>query len=214
MTAGQVKVWNGSAWVLEDILSFAPGGAWDTATWDVDYWAPDKWRPVPAKVWSGSVWYKTYEKPVAGPTTKILTSYTPGTDRNDFSGAVGVRLGIGTTTLNATWLGLRSNGYGGTRTVKIYEWFSGLVQQTVVVDYGAAPAGTWVWKSMPSFAFLANGYYAILMDVTAYDGMVWKNPGPATYQNPAIVNVYDSYYSGGLATGIPNSSFVGIDLGW
>jgi hypothetical protein len=50
------------------------------------------------------------------------------------------------------------------------------------------------------------------MVCTAGDGQTWKNPGPAVYTGMA--NIYDSYYAGGLQTGLQNSAFVGLDLGW
>lgn len=149
----------------------------------------------------------------AGPTASILTSYTPGTDRNDFTGEVGVRLGIGSTPLTVSWVGLRCNGYGGTRTVKIYEWFSSAVVATVTIDYTGKAVGEYAWTAITPLTLGANGYYAVLMVCTAGDGQVWKNPGPVTMSSH-IVNIYDSYYSGGLLTGLQNSSFVGVDLGW
>jgi hypothetical protein len=156
------------------------------------------------KVWSAAP---------AGPVAHLVTSYTPGTDRNDFTGEVGVRLGIGAAPLPVSWVGMRHNGVGGTRTVKLYEWFSGAVQRTVTVDLAGGTAGQMVWTPMPAITLEANGYYALLMVCTAYDGQTWKNPGPVTMTSQ-IVNIYDSYYAGGLQTGLQNSSFVGLDLGW
>jgi hypothetical protein len=163
------------------------------------------------KVYAGAnlVW----EPEPAGPTASLVTSYTPGTDRNDFTGEVGVRLGIGTTALPVSWVGMRHNGVGGTRTVKLYEWFSGTVQRTVTVNLTGGTAGAWVWTPMSPITLGASGYYALLMVCTASDGQTWKNPGPVTMTSQ-IVNIYDSYYAGGLQTGLVNSSFVGLDLGW
>jgi hypothetical protein len=53
---GRVNVWNGSAWIKEDVLSFRSGASWDTAAWDGSYWAPDSWHPVPVKYWNGTAW--------------------------------------------------------------------------------------------------------------------------------------------------------------
>jgi hypothetical protein len=148
------------------------------------------------------------------PSSSLLLSYSPGSDRNDFSGEVGVRLGLGALDIPISWIGARANGYGGTRTVKLYEWFSGTVQRTVTIDYAALAKGDYAWTAISPYTLAANGYYALLMVVTASDGMWWANPGPVSFQSPAIVNVYDSYNSGGLQTGGINSSFIGLDLGW
>jgi hypothetical protein len=142
-----------------------------------------------------------WEPPVTGPTASLLQSFTPGTDRNDFTGEVGVRLGIGAAPIPVSWVGIRHNGYGGTRTVKLYEWFSGAVQRSVNIDLTGGVPGEYVWAPIPPITLGAGGYYALLMVCTASDGQWWRNPGPVTFA-PSIVNVYDSYYAGGL------------DLGW
>jgi hypothetical protein len=150
-----------------------------------------------------------------GPTSgMLLLSYTPGTDRNDFTGAVGVRLGIGAADIPVTWIGLRSNGYGGTRTVKIYEWFSGVVQRTITIDYTGISAGQYAWTQITPFN-LRDGkltHDEILMDTVAFDGNVWKNPDPVSYKPSYFTNIYGSYNSGGLAVTGGDESFVGIDL--
>ena len=156
---------------------------------------------------------KVWPAAPTGPSASLLVSYTPGTDRNDFTGEVGVRLGIGAAPLPISWVGMRHNGVGGTRTVKLYEWFSGTVQRTATVDLTGGTAGNYVWTPMSPITLGAGGYYALLMVCTAYDGQTWRNPGPVTMTSQ-IVNIYDSYYAGGLQTGIQNSSFVGLDLGW
>ena len=50
----------------------------------------------PVKAWDGTKWViKPSVVGPAAPDAGLLTSYTPGTDRNDFDGGVcGVRLGI------------------------------------------------------------------------------------------------------------------------
>jgi hypothetical protein len=51
------------------------------------------------------------------------------------------------------------------------------------------------------------------METTASDGQIWCNPGATTFAS-SIVNVYDSYKSGGaLFAGSPNSQFIGFDVG-
>jgi len=148
------------------------------------------------------------------PSASILTSYTPGSDRNDFTGEVGVRLGIGTSGIPITWLGARRchANQTGLHTLKLYEWFSGLVERTATIDYTGVAVGDYAWAAITPHTLAANGYYALLMVVTAFDGQTWSNPGPVTYAS-SIVNIYDSYYAGGLQTGGVNSSFVGLDLG-
>lgn len=157
-----------------------------------------------------------WEPPVAppGPSSSILVSYTPGSNRNDFSGQVGVRLGISPSPLAVAWIGARSNGYGGTRTVKLYEWFADALVRTAVIDYTGKAAGQFAWTAVSPVTLAANGYYALMMDVVASDGNWWANPGVTAFTG-AIVNVYDVYRigAGALQTGSANSQFIGLDLG-
>jgi hypothetical protein len=148
------------------------------------------------------------------PTSSLLTAYTPGTDRNDFTGEVGVRLGIGASPFTVSWVGARrhSSAQTGTHTVKLYEWFGSTVERTAIIDYTGVAVGSYAWTAITPITLTAGGYYALLMVVTAFDGQTWCNPGAATYTGMA--NVYDSYYAGGLQTGGAGSAFIGLDLGW
>jgi hypothetical protein len=169
-----------------------------TAAADAAYLGTNKvWPPAPA-----------------GPTSKLLLTYTPGSDRNDFDGAVGVRYGIGAANITFTWMGVRCLHAGdtGPRTLDLYEWFSAAIVRTGTVDLTGKVPGEWAWVAVPSTTMLANGYYALLMRVTA--GMqLWANPGPVTLA-PSIVNIYDSYLYGGLQTGLSSHMFQGLDVGW
>lgn len=166
-----------------------------------------------AKVYAGSA--VAWAPPAAAPTSKLLLTYTPGTDRNDFDGEVGVRLGIGAAGIPITWLGARrhSAAQTGTKTLKLYEWFSQTVQRTAIIDYTGVAVGSYAWAAISPITLVANGYYALLMVVVANDGQIWCNPGPVTYA-PGIVNIYDSYWYSGLQTGSQNACFIGVDVGW
>jgi hypothetical protein len=151
--------------------------------------------------------------PSGGPGHHLLVSYTPGTDRNDFTGEVGVRLGIGGANLPISWLGARSNGVGGTRTINVYEWFADTLIATGTIDYTGVALGSFAWVSVTPFTLLASGYYAVLMPTTASDGKTWTNPGATVFTG--MTNVYGCYRSGGTlgVTGV-DEQFVGLDLGW
>ena len=103
-----VKVWNGSAWASESL-----------------------------KVWDGTEWSAGAAAGPSGPSGSLLVSYTPGSDRNDFTGEVGVRLGIGASPFTVDWIGARRHhaSQTGTHTVKLYEWFTQVVQRTAIIDY-------------------------------------------------------------------------------
>jgi hypothetical protein len=200
-TTGLAKVWGGSAWAQKP----------------VKVWSGSAWVTKPAKVWNGSAWVTVGTAPPAAPTSSLITSFTPGSDRNDFTGEVGVRLGVGTTGIPFTWMGARrhSAAQTGVHTLNLYEWFADTLVRTASIDYTGVAVGSYAWVSVPSTTLLANGYYALLMPVTAFDGQTWCNPGVITFQS-SIVNVYDCYRvpASALATGTPNDAFIGLDLGW
>src|SRR6185295_14376093 len=102
-----------------------------------------------------------------GPSSSLLVSYTPGSDRNDFTGEVGVRIGIGTADIPINWIGARrhSSAQTGTHTVKLYEWFSDTVVASAAIDYTGIAVGDFAWTSVSPVTLLANGYYALLMAV-------------------------------------------------
>ena len=152
----------------------------------------------------------------SGPTASLLVSYTPGGDRSDIVGEVGVRLGIGPTPISVTWMGMRVHtGNSGPRTLNLYEYFADTLQATVTVDLTGKTAGDWVWAGIAPVTLAANGYYALMMATTA--GMQpWNDIGPST-MIPAIANHYYCYRAAGsgISTGGPDMIFGGgFDLGW
>lgn len=161
-----------------------------------------------------------YEKigtggPIA-PTASLVTAYTPGTDRNDFTGQVGVRIGIGAANISISWIGARrhSASQTGVHTLKLYEWFADALERTGTVNFDGVAVGSYAWGAVTPYTLLAGGYYGLMMDVVASDGQMWCNPGPVTMA-PSIVNIYDIYrISGPPQTGLQNSMFNGLDLGW
>ena len=83
---------------------------------------------------------------MTGTTASLIAAYTPGPNRNDFTGEVGVRWGIGAADIPIQWMGMYVTTTGGTRTVRLYEWFSDTVLRTVVFDFTGATPGTWMWQ--------------------------------------------------------------------
>ena len=151
------------------------------------------------------------------PSSSLLTSYTPGGDRNDIVGEVGVRIGIGPAPLAVSWIGMRVHtGNSGPRTLNLYEFFGDTLQATATVDLTGKVAGDWVWASIPEVTLGAGGYYALMMEVTGSSMQPWNDVGAAAMKSPDINNIYYCYRSGGsgISTGGPDQMFGGaFDLG-
>ena len=156
--------------------------------------------------------------PATGPTETLVISYTPGSGRNDYTGEVGWRAGIGIADVPFKWIGIQYSGGNRTpRRVFVYEWFTNTPIAQADIDVSDTALGGWAWASVPLATMLANGYYGIALKVTAGDGQTWTNPGP-TAVKPSIVNVYSIYRDNitvpGFANGVIDTQYVGLDLGW
>jgi hypothetical protein len=160
-------------------------------------------------------------EPPIGPTAPddwLLTSFVPGASRNDFTGEVGVRYGIGPVDVPVNWVGTYCSASSGTRTVKINEWFADANLRTVTVDMAGKPLYEWVWTEIAPLTLLANGYYAVMQEVTAFDGLLWSNAdvNAIAIGSSETSNLYSTYRvpGGGLNANTPNAMYVGLDLGW
>jgi len=117
-----------------------------------------------------------------------------------------------------TWLGTFCGFSGGTRTVHIGEWFTDAILRTVTVDMTGVTVGTWVWTPIAPLTLLANGYYSVLQEVTASDGLQWSNAdvNAIAIAGSETSNLYSCYRvpGGGPNANTPNAMYVGLDLGW
>ena len=153
---------------------------------------------------------------VTGPTAHLCTSFTPGADRDDFTGEVGVRINT-ETSREYTWLGMLIHpSNSGVHLVKVYEWFSGSVIASANFDVTGKTPGTWMWVSIPPFTPAADGYIAILKTTTAGSGQPWFNEGVTTFKTPDTGDIYATYKmpGGALSVSGPGAQYVGVDLGW
>jgi len=169
------------------------------------------------RVYAGATKVWGVAPPAIAPTSWLVTSYTPGADRSDVGGEIGMRLGIGPANLVVTWMGMRCHtGNSGPRTLKLAEFFADAQKATVTVDLTGKTAGQWVWATIAPVTLLANGYYTLMMVTTGPGMQPWNDASPIAMKSPEIANVYYCSRSGGsVATGSPNMSFGGaFDLGW
>jgi len=197
-----MKVWSGSAWAEK------PAKVWNGSAWVTK----------PAKVWTGSTWKTTGVVAPSGPTASLVMSFTPGSSRNDYTGEVGWRAGIGAANVPFSWIGIQYSGGNRTpRRVFVYEWFANTPIAQADIDVTSTALGGWAWAPVAPATMLANGYYGLALKVTAGDGQTWTNPGPTTVK-PSIINVYSTYLDTitvpGFSTGVIDTQYVGLDLGW
>lgn len=147
----------------------------------------------------------------------MIATYVPGPDRNDWTGEVGVRYGIA-SDVTVSWIGIHVNTPGGTRNVKLIEWFADAVQRTVVFDLTGKMKGSWVWQPIAPLLLPAGSYYAILQEVTNGDGLWWDDAtgAAAATGGAGVANLYGTYRvpGGSMTAYAANIMYVGLDLGW
>jgi hypothetical protein len=152
------------------------------------------------------------------PASHLTTSYVPPSARNNFTGEVGVRIGMAATK-TFQWLGLRvEGGNTGLHQVTVYDFFTLAVISSAMVDMTGATPGTYAWKTVAPFTLTATNYYAVVAKVVGGDGQNWGEQGPATMDPAFVNNVYVVYRGDNPAwafdTAAANSQFHGVDLGW
>jgi hypothetical protein len=153
-------------------------------------------------------------KAVATPADFLCTSFTPGADRNDFSGSVGVRIWFN-QNMTFEWLGARcGTDNTGLHRVAVYEWMADSLVAEGYVDFTDRTVGDYAWVKVAPFSVVSGNYYAIMKDTTASDGQWWANIGGTVFQfSSQTVGAYRP--SGGALSGAtPDQQYVGVDLGW
>jgi hypothetical protein len=156
--------------------------------------------------------------PATGPAGHLTTSFEPPSARNNFTGEVGVRIGMAATK-TFQWLGLRvESGNTGLHQAAVYDFFTLAVISSAMVDMTGATPGTYAWKKVAPFTLTAAGYYVVVAKVVGGDGQNWGEQGPATMDPTLVNNVYVVYRGDNPAwafdTAAANSQFHGVDLGW
>ena len=167
------------------------------------------------KVYAGStqVWPPVV---VTGPASHLVTSFTPGFIRNEFTGEVGMRFWL-TANKTFSWLGVYCcSGNTGLHRVHLYDWdapSSPLL--TVDIDLTGKTAGALVWASITPIALTASSYYVVVKETTA-GGQFWFEEGPTTLDPTLSSDLYSVYRSpgGSITPYTANYHYVGLDLGW
>jgi hypothetical protein len=216
---GNVDVYSSAGVVADNYPGvFPPVSAGAVVGIAVDIDAGKVWFRVNGGPWNNDP-AQSPEGPVGptSPTDSLVITHTPAASRNDYTGEVGMRLGIGPADVPFEWIGMRyAGGSAGPYRVTVYEWFANAPIAYADIDMTGVAVGDWVWASIAPATMLANGYYSVALKVTSGDGQLWTNPG-ATSLKPVILNTYAIYrdsVAAGFSTGVIDTQFIGLDLGW
>ncbi len=217
---GSAVLWNGSAlpttFVNSTLLTasvpasdiLAPGDAGVSVT-----------NPAPAGS-SNSVSFTISASSSGGPgTTAFLTGFsTSGRPlRTDFSGWVGMQLGIGSNPLTVSALGrVCVAGNSSTHTVKLVNAANGadIPGASVSVNMNACPAGQFAWSSLSPAITLPAGSVYYLVSQEVQGGDQWYDYGAVSAEPDAAVrsSVYSFNGSNWIPIGPPNTSYVPVNF--
>jgi hypothetical protein len=151
-----------------------------------------------------------------GPATEVLTghltvSYTPGADRNDFSGLAGLGFTTGPTPLTFNRIGLRcATGNTGLHTVSLY---GGGLLRTADIDLTGGVVGNFYYAPIADITLGTGVSYQLAATVTSGDGQSWASNGSTTLLG-GITSVFAAYNDGSWNSGGAGQQYVGVDLAW
>ncbi|MDQ6708177.1 MAG: Ig-like domain-containing protein, partial [Acidobacteriota bacterium] len=150
--------------------------------------------------------------------TALVTSFTPGVARNNFTGGFGMRFTVGATPLNVTALGrIYISGNTGMHVVKLVRVSDGTDvpggSATVSLPAGS-PAGQFVYVALAAPITLdANASYYLISQETN-GGDRFYDAGPVTATGAVSVNSAVAYGPGVgfIPVGLPNYSSGPVSL--
>jgi hypothetical protein len=143
----------------------------------------------------------------------LVASYSPGADRNDFSGEVGISFTLLSDT-TFTKMGLRcSTGNSGNYTVNLYTYTNpATLIRSVSVNLTGKTVGTFYYSDIAPYTLLAGQRYVLLV-VTTSGGSLWPQSGAVTLNGSTDFHAsYRPQFSAGFSDGNVNEMFAGVDL--
>ena len=147
----------------------------------------------------------------------LLTAFTPGPARNNFTGGFGMKFTVGTTPLSVTALGrIYIAGNSGTHVVKLVRVSDGADVGSVSISLPppSDPAGQFTYVSLASAVTLdANASYYLTSD-EINGGDQFYDLGPVTATSAVTVNTGIVFWPGFgyIAVGLPTNSYVPANL--
>jgi hypothetical protein len=149
-----------------------------------------------------------------GSATGFVTTYALNGPpvRNNFSGWVGMKFTVGTSSLSVSSLGrMCIAGNSGTHTVKVVNATTGLDVGSVSLSMAGCSAGQFKYGSLSLTVQAGTAYYLVSQETSGGDQ--WYDYGTLTTTSDAAVN--GSVYSSGASWAListPNTSYVPVSF--
>lgn len=168
----------------------------------------------------GSYGNKTYvydnvgnllSNPDAGPAsteTSFITTVGTVTLRNDYAGGIGMRVQIGTTSLQVSALGrFVAPGNTGTHLLKVVNAMTGIdvAGSTVTVNTAGVRAGTFVYGALPTPIVLSSNTLYNIVSVETYGGDAWYHVD-TSLQAKGVAVIQSGVFGSGTYYGVSGSA--------
>jgi hypothetical protein len=151
-------------------------------------------------------------------SAKLVTSFTPSSNRNDFTILVGMQFAL---TVNTPFngIGLRCGlNNTGLHTVGLYDFATNTLLRSANVDLTGKTEGTFYYADITPITLVAGTTYALMALVTAGNGQMWSEYGPTTLKDaqPGSIGACYSLPPGAAitSTSLADSQYHGVDLSY
>lgn len=147
-------------------------------------------------------------------SSNLVVSYTPGADRNNFSGFIGMQFTLtGGLDLSVNSLGLRmATGNSGNHTVYLLSNADAVLASANVSLTGGS-VGTFYYTGIIPVSITAAGTYKITTNVTS-GGQNWSDQGPVTLAQAGSSVAIFSGTNSGFGINNSNQMYAGVDMSW
>ena len=144
--------------------------------------------------------------------TRLVLTTTPGIERNDFPGWLGVRF-TATADMTVNKIGLRcGTGNTGLHAMRLQSYPAQTVLRSANVDLTSGTIEQYYYADIAPITLVAGNGYAITTLVAQPTTEWWSNHGACTLRNSSgVMSVYENP-PGNLTDGSPDGMFAGVDL--
>jgi hypothetical protein len=160
---------------------------------------------------------------ISSDISKLVGAFTPGADRNNFTGRVGMRFSPASNTTYSK-IGLRcGTNNTGLHTLYLYDWGTGgdadgvplgAILRTTTVDLTGATVGSFYYTDIDPITLTAGAKYLLAAQVTSGDLQQWADNGPVTLQGAQAGSIFSAFTADNINhwTWQADKQYHGVDL--
>lgn len=149
-------------------------------------------------------------------SNRLVTLFTPGPLRRDYTGAVGMRFWLTEPMTFSKIGGMCGSGVLSPQTIALRNASGNAEIARVIIDMAGKTLGQWYWADIPEIRLTAGPGYVLWAQVNEDDDYLWAdNAGPNTSQirnNDGMFATWGLSLDSAAGTADANAQFWGVDL--